>query len=390
MTDVANAAAAEIDIKAERLSRICHEAGVGGVILATQANFAWITGGRSNRIDGSRELGAGAILVAADGRRFVLANAIEMPRLRDEALAGIPCEPLEYPWTEEHVKPDTAAQLARRVLGCETVGADWALAGAKSLEREVARARAPLTAAEVDRYRTLGREAGEALGRVCRSLTPGLTEHEVARLTADAMAVLNARAIVTLVAADDRISRYRHPPPTDTRWKDLIMVVVCAQRDGLVVALSRIVAAHTAPSKSVELTRKTAMVFGRLLAATRPGASGRQLYEAAARAYDEQDFHGEERLHHQGGAIGYRSREWVAHPASQETVRAPQAFAWNPSITGTKVEETALATESGIEILTPSPGWPAIEIEVNGVRIAAPSILALGDDSSRPTAVVGS
>ena len=105
-------------------------------------------------------------------------------------------------------------------------------------------------------------------------------------------------------------------------------------------------------------TESTARVFGRLLDATREGARGRELFDIAARAYDEAGFAGEERRHHQGGAIGYRSREWVAHPASEEVVHARQAFAWNPSITGTKVEDTALLTENGCELITSTPTWP--------------------------------
>ena len=72
---------------------------------------------------------------------------------------------------------------------------------------------------------------------------------------------------------------------------------------------------------------------------------------------------GEEGNHHQGGAIGYRSREWIAHPRSQEVVEERQAFAWNPTITGTKVEDTALALGERIEIVTSTPDWPSIELE---------------------------
>jgi Xaa-Pro aminopeptidase len=171
---------------------------------------------------------------------------------------------------------------------------------------------------------------------------------------------------VTLIGSDERIRRYRDPVPTATRWKHVVLVAVCAERDGLVVGLSRIVAAGVTPPDLMARTRATAAVFGRLLEATRPGASGASLYQTAAQAYAAVGFAGEELRHHQGGAIGYRARDWIAHPASQEIVQEQQAFAWNPSITGTKIEDTALVLGDRIELLTSTPDWPAIPIQVRG------------------------
>ena len=37
-----------------------------------------------------------------------------------------------------------------------------------------------------------------------------------------------------------------------------------------------------------------------------------------------------------------------------------QAFAWNPSGGGFKVEDTVLATAAGVEVLSPDPEWPAV------------------------------
>ena len=79
----------EVDEKQARLVTVIKDAGLSGVLLATHHNIAWLTGGRSNRIDGSREAGTQRLLVTADGRRLVLANAIEMPRLRNEVLPGL-------------------------------------------------------------------------------------------------------------------------------------------------------------------------------------------------------------------------------------------------------------------------------------------------------------
>ena len=74
----------ELEDKLARLTRTAHDAGVQGVLLAMHHNIAWLTAGRSNRVDSTREAGTARLLVAADGRRFVLANAIEMPRMLDE------------------------------------------------------------------------------------------------------------------------------------------------------------------------------------------------------------------------------------------------------------------------------------------------------------------
>jgi Xaa-Pro aminopeptidase len=359
----------ELDEKTERLAKLSREADLGGIVVVSQPGFAWLTGGGSNRIDGSRENGSGALFVRADGRRYVIANAIEMPRLVGEELAGGGWEAVEYPWTEEQARPMVIHELASALVvnTSSRIGADWPIAACVPLDSACARLRAPLTGAELTRYRALGADAGRALGDVARQLTPGLTEHEVARRIYDAARALGGRATVVLVAADERMKRFRHPVPTAAAWKRILMLVACIQRGGLVVALSRIVSTGPPDADVARRTDATAQVFGQLLQATRAGARGRELFAAAKRGYTDAGFEGEELRHHQGGAIGYRSREWVAHPESDEVVHPRQALAWNPSIAGTKVEDTALLAEGGIELLTTTPGWPTIAHGAAGI-----------------------
>jgi antitoxin VapB len=361
----------EIEDKLERLGRAARESGLQGVLLATHHNIAWLTGGRSNRVDASREAGSARLLVSAAGRRIVLANAIEMPRMIDEVLAGLDFDPVEYSWTDDQ-DPAHAVKAARTALGSDgRVGADWPLPDTVPFESALARTRALLTEAEVDRYRALGRDVGRVVGDVCRRLTPGDDEREIALALGHAVGGVHARGVVILVGSDDRIRRYRHPVPTATRWKHVVLVAVCAERDGLIVSLSRIVTAGAIPSDLRARTRATAAVFERLLDNTRPGTSGAALYAAATEAYSAGGFSNEERRHHQGGAIGYRAREWVAHPASKETVQERQAFAWNPTITGTKVEDTALVNGGRIELITSTPDWPGLPINPQGSSLEA-------------------
>ncbi|MCA1558538.1 MAG: hypothetical protein LC731_08375, partial [Acidobacteria bacterium] len=69
---------AEITEKAGRVERMLAAENLGGVIINAQHNFSWLTAGSTSGIDTSREPGACALLIRLDGKRFVLANRIEM------------------------------------------------------------------------------------------------------------------------------------------------------------------------------------------------------------------------------------------------------------------------------------------------------------------------
>lgn len=368
----------EVGEKIERVVRVLAAENLGGVLIGAQHNFAWLTGGGTNGIDLSREGGAGALFVRRDGRRFVLANKIEMPRLLAEELNGLDYEPVEFSWEEEKANGSLVVKRASSLIDDGVaLGSDLYIDGTRVVESVLARARYQLTSAEIERYRNLGRDAGEAIGQMARQLKPGASEREIARLAVDALAGRGMYAVVALVAADDRLQSFRHPVPTEKRWERTMMVAVCARRGGLIVSLTRIVCAGSVPVELQRRTRATAYVNAQIFHTTRPGTTGRELYERAACAYSEMGFHGEEHLHHQGGAIGYRTREWTAHPQCAETVQAGQAFAWNPSITGTKVEETCLAFDDEIQVVTTSPAWPQVSVEVAGREYLLPDVLAL-------------
>ncbi len=367
---------AEVDRKIDTLARAAADARLGGVLLLAHWNFAWLTAGGSNRIDISREAGAGALLVRADGRRFAIANAIEMPRLQAEPLAGLEFEPIEFPWTDERADPALVRRHAAKLTG-GPLAADIPAGDALPFETQLSRLRARLEPEEVARYRRLGADAGRAAGEALRTLRPGIAETEATREVAAALLRAGMRPLVLLAAADDRLLRYRHPIPTTTVWRERLMVAVGAERDGVSVSLSRLLAARPPDAEILRRLAAARQVFGALLDASTPGASAARLFHVAAETYAASGYPGEERRHHQGGACGYRSREWIAHPRSPEAVVTPAALAWNPTVTGTKVEDTCLVLDDGIEIITSSPDWPSTAIEAQGRTVRAADHLVL-------------
>jgi hypothetical protein len=62
---------------------------------------------------------------------------------------------------------------------------------------------------------------------------------------------------------------------------------------------------------------------------------------------------------------------------SRQQVQSRQAFAWNPSITGTKVEDTALLVDDDVEMVTSTTEWPGLEVPGRNGSLRAPDILAL-------------
>jgi antitoxin VapB len=113
----------------------------------------------------------------------------------------------------------------------------------------------------------------------------------------------------------------------------------------------------------------------RLLAATKVDTSAAELFGIATEAYASLGYPGEELRHHQGGATGYGEREWLATPAGKERVVNSQAFAWNPSVNGGKVEDTVLLRDGKIELLTSTPDLPVVSTGTGDLVVNSAGVL---------------
>lgn len=360
----------EFSQKQDRIQALLAERKLDALLLRRVSSFAWATCGAASYVNTATTNGEAALLMTSPGR-YLVTNNIEATRLeQEEKLAAQGWEFRVVPW---HETQESVAELARGLR----LGADGPYPGATDLSGDLARLRAQLTPEEDTRFRALGRLCGEAMDSAARAIRPGLTEYQIAGLLAREAESRGVQAIVNLIATDARIFAFRHPLPTEKELKRYAMLVFCGRRWGLVCSLTRLVHFGPLPPEMRRKQEAVAQVDGTFIAASRPGARISDIFKKAVEAYREVGYPDEWKLHHQGGLAGYEPREYLATPISHQVVRPLQAFAWNPSITGTKSEDTIIVNEEDYEIITAVGDWPQIPVQVEGQLIERPAILEL-------------
>ena len=352
---------ADLAPRTDRLDAYLDERGLEAVWFARPNGFAWLTGG-DNVVDAETDVGVAA--AGYDGALRVITDTIEAERLADEELPDAFAVE-SFPWHADSL----AGAVAERSPA--PAAADFDVPGFERVD--ASRLRQPLTDDDVERYRELGREAAAAVETVCRNLEPDDPEYEVAAGVDISLASRDVDTPVVLVGGAERAQRYRHYTPSDAALGDYALVSVTAERAGLHASLTRTVA-FDAPDWLEERHRAAARVEATALAATEAAAIGEltgtdgpdtagDVFDAIREAYDAVGFHDEWRAHHQGGAAGFAGREWLAAPGSEEPVRRPMGYAWNPTVQGAKSEDTHLVAPDFTERLTKTGQWPTHEAE---------------------------
>lgn len=367
----------EVKIKETRVQEFLSKENLGAMLISQVKNFAWLAGGEDNHVVWINDdaIGAVRILITNKGEKFLLAKNDEVDRYQEESLKELGYVEKIYKWYEDKSEPNEELITIKSLAPGMRIGSDVAYPGTILVADKFAGLRFQLTPQEIKKYRWLGKKCGEIVGEVCRQISPGMTENQIAALTSDKLMRWQITPTVLLIGVDERIYKYRHALPTDRKLKDYAMVNICAARWGLEIAMTRLV--HFGPlpedlQKKILDMAKIEVVF---LAFTRPGAVAEEILEKAAESYAALGYPDEWENHHQGGAIGYATRDWVAFPGCKEVVQENQAFAWNPTCPGAKVEDTFIVTKDGYEIVTPTSDWPMIVVVVKGERYEIPIIL---------------
>ncbi|MFW5858568.1 MAG: M24 family metallopeptidase [Planctomycetota bacterium] len=364
MTDVA--------AKLTRVRAYMKEHDLDAVVFSSRANFAWLTCGGDNHVVAQSDSGQAAVMVTAR-QVCVIADAIEGPRIeKEEPVNGFTLK--THPWTQD------LGEAVRKAVGSKKQAATdepWRM-DLPPLPGDFNHSvRAELCPGDIRRYRQLGRDCAIAIETVAQHMSVGDSGHVVEADLSRHLLVRGIQPHVLLVGFDDRLRRSRHPIPSVNHLRHLAMLVVCGQRGGLIANLTRMV--HFGPL-SAELKARHASVCkveATMWEATQPGRAWKDVFKAAQKAYKDEGFDKEWEQHHQGGPTGYAGRDFLVTPQEDRLIHNNQAVAWNPSISGTKSEDTFIVNEEGRQVLTAcSKNWPVCKVRLpGGVMIERPDIL---------------
>lgn len=208
------------------------------------------------------------------------------------------------------------------------------------------------------------------------NFSPGIRELDLAADLASAMMRYKIEPVVVLVAGDSRTQLRRHPLPTENRIHEYALAAVCGRRQGLIASVTRSVSLRPLSSSLADRHDAAAFVDAIAISSSRSGISLEEILNRIKQAYADRGFANEWQMHHQGGITGYYTRAALAKPGAHQVLKPGMVVAWNPSVQGTKTEDTCLVSTDHPEIMTLSASrWPIREYWMPPFVIKRPEIL---------------
>ena len=355
-----------------------------GILLTRTNNFAMATGGKRNYIYMFSDEGSNSLFVTKDGHVYFVGSTIEEPRVMEEELGVLGCEAKGFLWFDTN-----AAECVRKEFSGVLVSDDGSLG--EDVNGKLSVLRSLLTTDELEKYRRLGKVAAEAMSATLEATKAGQPEADVAaKLIAEGVK-RRCQVPVALVAADERIAKFRHPLPTEgllipgslqeRTLRGYVMVVGCFLKEGLVASITRFKKVGDIDASIPGAFARICAVDALMQEASVGGKTLGDVFAVCQKAYADYGFPVNEwHNHHQGGATGYAGRTCKGSPGSPfpilDSVWAPRvkaiagvdvqfgnAFAWNPSGVGVKSEDTFILLPDGTqEIVTATPHLPQVDL----------------------------
>jgi Xaa-Pro aminopeptidase len=361
----------EMISKQEKVDRLLEENSLDGIIFSTNANFKWLSCGGANDVIKNAD-SALVYLFFTKGKRSLIASRSDAFRVMEEELDGLGYDSIIYNWYEEDVFDGI-----KKTGFSGKLGADTQIGDASVISDKIAATRSLLIEPELKRYKTLCGEYAKIFTRYCKSLSPSLSEKEIAAGLAFEGNKLGMRFPVLMVGSDDRISSFRHPCSTFKKVSDYVLFATVIEREGICANVTRSVYFGDLPRELAEKQDAVNQVEAVYQHNSRPGITLGELFEVGKKAYDDVGHGGEWENHLQGGIAGYAPLEFLTIKGSEVEVSENNIMGWNPTIKGAKSEDPIHITKDGPIQYTIDSDWPSKEYTVDGKNYKRPLIMEI-------------
>lgn len=339
------------------------EAGVDLVVLAPGAHLRWL--------HGFAPMPDERPCLALIGHRTA---GWLMPALNGEEVAAH-SDWAQWRWADDQ-GPAAALAEALAALGDigtvsldETMRADHALllldalpaAGRMFASETVGHLRLCKDATEISALRENARIADLAQQALRAAIRPGQTEQQVAEAARAAFKAEGAVPEFTIIASGPNGAfPHHHTGDRVIAEGDILVCDIGARKDGYYSDITRMAACGPAPEGYAEVHAVVEAAVQAALAVIRPGIPARDV-DAAARAVIATAGYGDFFTHRTGHGVGQEIHEPPYISGTSDVILAPgMVFSVEPGIYlpgrfGIRLEELAVVTETGCEILSSLP-----------------------------------
>ena len=326
--------------------------GLDAFVLRRNPNLAWAIAGRAH-VPTTIDMACFDLIITHDSATAIT-NVVEAPRLIAEELPSeVSVQTIKWSEGRDPLLPTGSK------VGSDQPGADRIDFGV-----EVEIMRASLIESDLARFQNICIDAAVALGNAMKQVESSDREIDVAGLITHSLWQADLEIAFLGVAGQERVHKFRHPLPTDSVVGNRVSASICAKRKGLIASVTRIVTFGEVTGQMIADYTSIFKVEAALLDATVVGKPFSDPINAAIAAYPANGFDADEwTKHHQGGPTGFLPRDWPANQTSARLIQSNQPIAWNPTGKGWKAEDTIVATNSGVMLLSVDPEWPAFEVK---------------------------
>lgn len=363
----------EIAEKLGRVRSMLEQEKKEGLLLIKHPNFSWITGGGKGFVANCFDDSATAVLVTKNSL-FAVCNVIEAPRIQDEEkLAELGFELFVYPWQKNGLMDFVKSHVSN----LSKVICDTPISGTSFAPEVIMPLRIHFTRNEIGRWFHLGQVMSEALEEYLITVTPGMTEYEIAGGISQALWKHNIEQVMHLVSVDERADKYRHALPTDKKLRHNLLVSINGRYKGLVTTVSRMVYFGKPEASFIEQYRNCCEMETQTTAKAAVGVDELEMYNTLRQAYIDKGYPTMFDKHGQGGCQGYWPREYMITPDNHHLIAENTAYCYNPVVDGTKTEDSFLVLPEGISYITRPVLFPKISFTFGGKTYDRPDILVL-------------